>query len=223
MFERERIDEAVKRREAAIAELYWEDSAKVYGDEEHAEREVATRREFQATMDAIEEDVDQQILGAEEALLVTENVDPTDALATEEFERANAKGSFVADECFTLPLDRLVQRCRAVLAQGERTNMFLYAFYAGQRVGNLGSMAGQYVNRRCDVRGVVSEESGAQEVREIVAELKKRLDPDGEKKREAARKAVEAARELKNYLWLNRQGAKSIADLYKKRKYGGAW
>ena len=93
MFEREKMDRAVERFEASKAELYREDGSKLYSDEEHEEREAALQREGKATMDAIEEEVDRRIAGAEGALLVAEDADPTGALSTSELESANAGGA----------------------------------------------------------------------------------------------------------------------------------
>src|SRR4051794_27097445 len=124
---KERIDNAVERHEAAKAELFRPDGTKLYGDEEHAEREAALRRVFLGEMDSIEGDIAQRIASTEEELLALEHADPTDILTNEELSRANAKRAFVADDCFNLPLGQLEKRCRAALASGERTTMFLYA------------------------------------------------------------------------------------------------
>ena len=77
----------------------------------------------------------REIVGAG---LIAENTDPTDALTTEELASANAHRPFVSDEAFALPLEKLVDRCRAVLAQDNRPAMFLYGFYGGQRAGLTG-------------------------------------------------------------------------------------
>ena len=45
MAEQFRIEEAARAKEAATSALYRADGAKVYGDEEHAERQRQIRRE----------------------------------------------------------------------------------------------------------------------------------------------------------------------------------
>jgi hypothetical protein len=228
MFEKEQMEQAMERQEARRGQLYREDGGRLFGDKEHAEREAAIKQEFNETMDAIESGVDEKIASVEESLLVMENSDPTDALTTSELEGANARRPFVSDEAFTLPLDKLVDRCRAVLAQGDRPTMFLYALYANQRVGgDAGTPAVAYLDKKYgettsgEAFGGIgfATGAGAEAVREVVAELRRKLDPDGEKKREAARKAVEESRSLKDAAYLRRRGARSAGELYLKEKY----
>jgi hypothetical protein len=120
MLEREKMDRAVERYEAAMAELYKPDRSKLYSDEEHAQREASIRGEFKVAVDAIQEDKDRQIASAEEALLIAENADPTDALTTEELASVNAKRDFITDAAYTLALDKLAEHCRAVLRPRTR-------------------------------------------------------------------------------------------------------
>ncbi len=226
MFEKQQMEQAMERQEARRGQLYREDGARLFGGEEHEERERSIKQEFNATMDAIESSVDAKIASAEESLLVMENADPTDLLSTEELSSASARRPFVSDEVYTMELDKLADRCRAVLAQGERPVMFLYALYANQRVGgDAGSPAGEYLEKKYGngetTFGGEGSATGAkaEAVREVVAELRRKLDPDGEKKREAARKAVEESRSLKDAAYLRRRGAKSAVGLYLNSKY----
>jgi predicted nucleic acid-binding Zn-ribbon protein len=230
MFEKDKMEQAMELQEARKSELYREDGGRLFGAKEHEEREAAIRQEFAATMAAIEAGLDEKIAGAEESLLVAENSDPTDVLTTEELSSASARRPFVSDEVYTMELDKLVDRCRAVLAQGDRPAMFLYALYANQRVGgDAGSPAGEYLEKKYgngettfgEAFGGIGFATGAEAeaVREVVAELRRKLDPDGEKKREAARKAVEESRSLKKDAYLRRRGARSAGELYLKEKY----
>ncbi len=222
MFEKQQMEQAMERQEARKSELYREDGGRLFGDEEHEERERSIKQEFNATMDAIESSVDAKIASAEESLLVMENSDPTDALTTSELESANARRPFVSDEAFTLPLDKLADRCRAVLAQGDKPSMFLYALYSSQRVGDR-DPAGEYLERKYGngETTFVGETTGAkaEAVREVVGELKAALDPAGEKKRDAARKEVEESRSLKTAAYYRRRGARSAGELYLAEKY----
>ena len=162
MNEREQMDQAVERFEAAQSKLYRSDGTKHYSEEEHAERERAIRREFKAAVDAIAESVDGEITTAKESLLIAESADPTGAHTTEELGGANAGRPFVSDDVFCLLMEKLIVRCRAVLAQGERPAMFLYALYAGQRAE------------------LADDEEGIYELREVVAGLRRKLDTDAE-------------------------------------------
>ncbi len=223
MFEQQQMERAMERQEHQKSALFRADGGRLFGDKEHEEREAAIKQEFNATMDAIEAGVDAKIASAEESLLVMENADPTDALTTEELESANARRPFVSDEAFTLPLDKLVDRCRAVLAQGDRPTMFLYALYSSQRVGGDRNPAGEYLDKKYGngetTFGGETTGAGAEAVRDVVAELKRKLDPDGEQKRETARKAVEESRSLKTAAAYRRRGAKSAAELFLNEKY----
>jgi hypothetical protein len=221
------MDQAMEHQEARKSELYREDGARLFGDEEHEERQAAIRQEFAATMDSIEAGLDEKMASAEKDLLIAENADPTDVLTSEELGSASARRPFVADEAFTLPLGKLVSRCRAVLAQGDRPSMFLYALYANQRVGgDAGSPAEAFLGKKYGTGETASggETTGAEAeaVREVVAELKRKLDPSGEKKRDAARKAVEESRSLKSDAYFRRRGARSAGELYLAEKYGRA-
>jgi hypothetical protein len=224
MFEKQQMEQAMERQEARRGQLYREDGGRLFGDKEHAEREAAIKQEFNETMDAIESGVDEKIASAEESLLVMENSDPTDALTTSELEGANARRPFVSDEAFTLPLDKLVDRCRAVLAQGERPTMFLYALYANQRVGgDAGNPAVAYLEKKYGngetTFGGETTGAGAEAVREVVIELQRKLNPSGAKKGEAARKTLEEAKSLKSDIYFRRRGVRSAGELYLAEKY----
>jgi hypothetical protein len=150
--------------------------------------------------------------------LVAENADPTDSLTTEELASANARRPFVSDEVFTLPLDKLEARCRAVLAQGEGPAMFLYALYGGQRAGVTGDESPYAPNYAFSADGggsYTGEETG--ELREVVSELWRKVNPDGEKRIEAARAKLQEAGGLKDHSYLRRRGAKDVLGLYRQQ------
>lgn len=196
-----RMDAAVERQEAEKAALYRADGSKRYSDEEHAEREAAINREFREQMDAIEADIEGSFAAAEEAILAAEGADPTAALTTEELERANAKSAFVADDCSSLPLDSLKKRCRAVLASGDRATMFLYVHHAARRADSEEGIA------------VVG-------LRGAVEALRAKADPEGKKRAERAREALEEARRLREEAYYRRRGVKDAYGLYSQQAYG---
>jgi hypothetical protein len=193
-----RIEEAASRREQQEANLYRPDGSKVYGDEEPRERMAAIRREHARAFDRIDADVARKVAEAEEALLVAENADPADALDTDELARANAKSAFVAQGVERLPLDALERRCRAALASGDKPSMFLLAHHAGRRA---------------------EEEENAYELAEAVAELRRKIAPDQERKLAAAREAVEEAQALREQANYRRRGVRDATDLYARGAY----
>ena len=196
MVSREKIDRMVEAREQEEAKLYRSDGSKLYSNEEHAEREADIRHRFRLVMDEIDEEADKRISEAEEALLVAENADPTDALTTEELATANARRPFVSDEVNALPLGNLTTRCKAILAVGDKPAAFLYSLYAGQRAD------------------LADGQEGVYELREVVSELRRKANPDAEKRIEAARKALQEAGGLKDYSYMRRRGAKDALGLY---------
>jgi hypothetical protein len=220
---RDKIDRMVEAREQEEAKLYRGDGTKLYSDEEHASREADIRRRFRAAMDAIDEEAEAKIAAAEESLLIAENADPTDALTAEELTSANARRPFVSDEVFTLPKEKLVARCKAVLAAGDRPAMFLYALYGGQRAGLSGDESAY--NPRYNTPSDSGEAYGGEdthELLEVVSELWRKVNPDGEKRIEAARAKLEEAGGLKDYAYMRRRGAKDALGLYHQQAYGVA-
>jgi len=220
----QRIESVVTWREEQEAALLRSDGARIYGDEEHEERMEAIRQEFAGRMDRVEADIGKKIADAEEQVLRVEHADPADVLSTSELERANAKRNFVSDECFTLPLPKLAQRLRAVLAQGDRASMFAYAHHAALRVGGRPNAAAQhsaskYGDEFARLTETASEESGAAEVREVVAELEAKLSPNRQRDLRRAREALEEAQEIKKHAGYRRLGAKNAVDLHRQRKY----
>lgn len=217
---RETIDRAAEHFEAEEAKLYRPDGSKRFGEAEHAEREDALRKELSASLDSIEASIDQQIAGAEEALVRVEHADPADSLTPEELQRAGAAGWIVREDAEALPLEELTGRCRAALASGDRVSMFLLSRYAGRRIGAV-KLPDPY-DRDESGKSAGSSPGGAaaEELREVVAEMQRALRPDHERRLSQARAAVEEAREIKSYAYLRRRGAKSSVDLYMNNVYG---
>ena len=144
----------------------------MYGEEAHAEREEALRREFHAALDAIGEEIEKRILLAEDKVLLLEHGDPSGALTAEELERASARRPFVRDEVFGLGTNALEDRTRAVIASSDRPAVFVYAHHL-----------------RAKSRGDAVSGSGADELRlgELAGDLERALDPEGAQKLEGAR------------------------------------
>lgn len=216
MLERDRIEQAGEKHEQAKAALFRSDGSKVYGEETHGERLAEIEREFRTEMDAIEADVDRRVEEAESSLLRAEHTAPADALTNEELERANALRPFVSDEAFNLPLDQLERRLRAAAASGDRPTMFLLAHFAAQRVGEPGGILPD-TSDPLTAPSVASE--GAEPVRQAIADLRKGLDPDGERKKEQAREAVQEAKGLKELAYYRRRGVSDAAGLHIRENY----
>ena len=109
------------------------------------------------------------------------------------------RGAAFADDVERLSAAELVKRCKAAALTGDRPTLFLLAHHASRRVGESLSL---------------SDEEGAEEVREAIAQLRAKLAPDQERKVEAARKAAEEAHALREKAYLGRRGAKDAFDLY---------
>ena len=196
MVSKAKIDRLVEAREHEEGKLYRADGTKLYSEDEHAERMSDIGRRFRSAMDEMDAEIEAKVAAAEESVLVAENAAPTDALTTEELAAANARRPFVSDEVYTLPIDKLIARCKAILSVGDRPAAFLYSMYGAQRA----EMAG--------------DENGIYELREVVAELRRKANPDGEKRIETARKALQEAGGLKDYAYMRRRGAKDALGLY---------
>jgi hypothetical protein len=206
MFEREKIDRAAERHEEAARALYRPDGRKVFGEDEHEERERALRREFHADLDAVGPDIEKRIEAAEKEVLRLEHADPSAALDVSELEEANARRSFVSDEVFALDPDALADRARAVIASSDRAAMFLYAHHLRARAND----------------AVLGSEAERLRLGELAGELESALDPEGAEKRARARAELEEARSLKSYAYYRRNGARDAAELHMNRVYGRA-
>ena len=199
-----RIEEAASRREQQEAQLFRPDGSKVYGEQEHKERLQAIRAEHAAAFDRIDDDVARKVDEAEERLLLAENADLASTLDTDELQRVSALSGFVADDVERLSVADLVKRCKAASLTRDRPTLFLLAHYASRRVGESLSL---------------SDEEGDEEVREVVAELRRKLDATYEGKVAAAREAVEEAQALREKAYHGRRGAKDAFDLYAQSGY----
>lgn len=222
MFEREKIDTAAERHEEEQAKLYRPDGSKRYSDEEHAEREGELREEFNVSLDTIEAGIDRQIASAEETLVRVEHADPADSLTPEELARANARRSFVSEDVEALPIPDLIGRCRAALASGDRVSLFLLSRYAGRRAGEAAPPNPYDRDESGESGGTSPGGAAAEELREVVAEMERKLRPDHERRLSQARSAVEEATEARQYAYLRRRGAKSSVELYINSVYGQA-
>ena len=202
---RRRIDRAAELHEEARRALYRPDGSKVYGEEAHAEREEALRREFHAALDALGEEIEKRIILAEEEVLRLEHGDPSGALTADELERASARRPFVRDEVSGLETDALEERTRAVIASSDRPAMFVYA---------------HHLRAKAREDAASGSEADGLRLEELAAALERALDPEGAKKREVARAQLEEARGLEDYAHLRRNGARDPVELHMNRVYG---
>jgi hypothetical protein len=193
----QQIQEAVSRREAEEAALLRPDGSRRFGDAEHRERMAAIQAEHARAFDQIDADAERKVREAEQALLVAENADLTSTLTTEESQRVSALSAFVADDVARLPLDALAKRCRAALASGDRSTMFLLAHHAGRR----------------------AEEEGDYDLAEVIAELRAKVAPEQESKLADARRGLEDAQDLRERAYYKRRGVDDATDLYTRGAY----
>jgi hypothetical protein len=97
-----------------------------------------------------------------------------------------------------MPLDRLAERCRATLTGGDRVSMFLLAHFAGQRVGEVSDPA--------------SDETGSAQLREVVDQLRRKLDPERFSKLNRARAEATEAETRATEVALRRGGHRSALE-----------
>ncbi len=200
--EKARIDQAAAAFEERKADLLRPDGSRLFSDEAHDEREAALKQEFKETLDRLGPDIEKRIEAAAREAHKLEHADPSGSLTQEELALANARSAFVADEVFRLPVGALGERMRAVAASGDRAATFLYTHHARAKMGTL-----------------TSEAEGLQ-LKALTGELEQALDPEGTKRREKAAKALEAARELKNYAFYRKHGARDAVEMHMNRVYG---
>ena len=74
-------------------------------------------------------------------------------------------------------------------------------------------------DRRVGESDVTSDEPGAEEVREAVADLRAKLDPDQERRLVAAREALEEAQALREQAHYRRRGVRDATELYARGAY----
>ncbi len=200
----DRIDRAAERYEARKAEeLYRPDGSKLYSDEEHAERAKALDEGFQAELYSIEGDIDQRIAEAQQVIFMAQHSDPSAMLSVEELEFANARRAFVGDEVLALGQEALRGRLRAALATGDRPAMYLYSHFVRARTGEP------------DIR---NDLPGTAELRELAAELDKRLAPEREGNLTQARERIKELEGAKLRLAFRGQGAGSASEAQRNRQ-----
>ena len=192
------VEQGARQRAEAEAKLYRDDGSPVYGDAEHRERLAAIRAEHAAAFDAIDADVGRKVQEAEERLLAAENPDIAGSLTTDELARASALSGFVAADAERLPAGELEKRLRAVAASEDRASMFGWAHHAGRRTDDLEGL----------------------DLAEPVAELRRMVAPERERKLAAAREALEEAQSLRELAYYKRRGVADAYGLYAQNAYG---
>lgn len=217
---RETIDRAAEHFEAEEAKLYRPDGSKRFGEAEHEERQEELRRAFHGVLHNVEADVNRRIASAEESLIKIEGSDPAESLTPEELQRAGATSWIIREDAEALPIPDLIGRCRATLASGDRVSMFLLSRYAGRRIGAVKLPDPYDRDESGESAGSSPGGAAAEELREVVAEMERKLRPDHERRLSEARSAVEEAREIKNYAYLRWRGAKTSLGLYMNSVYG---
>jgi hypothetical protein len=120
-------DAALSALEASRAKLYRTDGAKLYADDEHAQREIAAESAFTDALGPALELADQAAREADEQLeRLRQPIDPVAALATEDLTRAAALEPFLRAD-LDLPPYHLAQRIRTAIGDNDRARMAVYA------------------------------------------------------------------------------------------------
>jgi hypothetical protein len=167
------IQQATSRRDAARSQLFRADGSKVYGGEEHKERERAIDRAFEQELDAIDAEIATRVAEAREQLLAEEHSDPATSLSTSELERAGAMHAFIAEDAENISNAALIERARAALASKDKPRMYVLQHVAAQRLNR---------NPDSDLGG---------ELLDVAGELRAGLDPEAESRLEVAKADLE--------------------------------
>ena len=129
---RVQAEAAISNFEAARAALFRADGSQIYADAEHEERLRGLRSERNRVLREVEQGACEELRAAEAQIINLEHRDPTELLASDELERANAKRTFALDAAESLDTTALVARFEAVVAGGDKASIFAH-WQAGQR------------------------------------------------------------------------------------------
>lgn len=186
------IDRAADRFRAEEGRLLRPDGTRRYSDEEHAERVAALLADFDTTARAAHDHAETTIAEAERTLHTLAHGDPLDRLTADELARANAKALFVREDCESLPLPELAERCRVALAGGDRAAQLLHGRYATRRARAMQEAAREGGRRLPD-----SDLAALRDLDTVLREMDAALaDPKAKARRERAEASVKEARAL---------------------------
>lgn len=187
MIERQQVDRAVERYEEGIAGLFREDGSKRCPEEEHAERARVLSEEFRATLHDIGEALERKISLAQATLLQHAQDQST---ASSAGEPADDRRSSIEREAERLPLEELAVRCESALSDGDGDLA---------TVRHLGRCARERATRERLADGRVAHTDEYVRLEAAISQLEERLKPPEVK---AAERAIEQAREIREYLGL---------------------
>lgn len=194
------IDRAADQFRAGEQALLRPDGTRKYGDEEHTEHVQALLAAFDRTGEAAVQHADAVIAESERTVHALAHGDPTDRLGADDLARANAKALFVREDCETLPLSEIAERCKVALASTDTAATFLLSRYARKR-GEAVLAALRNGTR------MSSEDTAA--LRDLDGVLKqldtKIADPHAASKRTKAETAIADARKVKFHAFAVRQ------------------
>lgn len=125
-----------ERAQARFAEdkglLFRSDGGQLYSDEEHREQLLTLEQERNAVLKDVEAQAKEMRLAVASEIEGIENADPADTLTPEELEQANQRRAFALDAAETLDPEAFGKRLEAVLAAGDKGNIFAH-YMAAQR------------------------------------------------------------------------------------------
>ncbi len=185
--------ERFQRESAKLYTTHEGETYKMYSDEVHEQRLTALRDEADATFADAAAVADRVSRGAQAILDHQTYGDPGDSLTEAQLVKANARRSFVEEDCQKLAHADLTARVKTVLDAGDASNAYLY--YRGLQ-GRLGATDGQGEGRPEALSPTAVAER--QELRGLIEELNALLrGPSAPQKAEAARQALQKARGLR--------------------------
>lgn len=127
-----RAERAQADLEEGKKQLFRSDGAKLYSEDEHREQLRALERERNGVLKDVEGQAREIRVGVESEIAGIEHADPADTLTLEELERANQLRAFALDTAEILNPETFGKRLEAVLAGGDKGNIFAY-YMAGRR------------------------------------------------------------------------------------------
>lgn len=219
------VGTAGQQFEAAQAKLYRSDGQPIYGPEEHEARKEALLTAFD---DAIAGPIaiqERQLTEAETALQAVQR-EPYERLDSPDLARAADLLQFAKEDFEALPLESLLDRCRAAQAGGRKAEMVLAARYGRLRVQREHALhpATQHTGEGVALQGGHPEAVQLAALGGALRALDEALSPaDAPKKAAAAlqaRKELNALRRLAGATRRNLDGTKARDERAMRARFG---
>ena len=135
------VDRAVEQLERDRAGLFRPDGQPKFAPAEMAEREAVLAEGVRRAIAAADQAVVVATAEAERVKAAAASPDPSTWLSADELAAANSRRAFVSEDVAGLALPDLEKRLAGVVASDDRIGGWLYARYAGRRLGEIRRVA----------------------------------------------------------------------------------